>query len=245
MKAKEQLVRMVNISKRFGRVQALKNVDFDVGYNEIVGLVGDNGAGKSTLINILSGMFPPSEGEIYFEGKKVCFSSPKEARLAGIETVYQQAALVDLMNISRNFFLGMEPVKRFGILDRKKMNEDCSKVLKEIGIRIRTPDEVVSVLSGGERQSITIGRALYFKAKLLLLDEPTAALSVKESKHVLERVKDLKKRGVSVVLIAHNIYHVYEVADKFVVLNHGIKTDTFYKKNVTPKRIMDAIVKSI
>jgi simple sugar transport system ATP-binding protein len=232
---------MVNISKRFGRVQALKNVDFEVGKNEIVGLMGDNGAGKSTLIKILSGVCLPSDGEIYLEGKRIHFRSPADSRSAGIETVYQDMALVDLMSISRNFFLGREPHKSFELLDKKRMNEECYKCIKEIGIRVRSPDEPISILSGGERQSVSIGRALYFKAKLLILDEPTAALSIREYTYLLNRIKSLKKLGVSVIHIAHNVYHVYEVADRFVILDKGVKIGSFSKEKVTPEYLIDVI----
>jgi len=234
------IIKMENISKRFGRVEALRNVNFDVGQNEVVGLVGDNGAGKSTLIKILSGVYPPTEGKIYLEGKEVNFTSPADARAAGIETVYQDMALVDLMSISRNFFLGMEP-SRFGFLDKKMMGRECSKAVKKIGVGIRSPGEPVSVLSGGERQSVSIARTLYFKAKLVIMDEPTAALSIRESAHVLERIKDLREAGASVIIIAHNVYHVYAVADKFEVLEKGVKLGTFPREEVTPEYIEEVV----
>jgi simple sugar transport system ATP-binding protein len=198
MKKDDFLVKMVGISKRFGTVQALKNVDFTVKNQEVVGLVGDNGAGKSTLIKILTGVCPPDNGEIYFEGKKECIDSPKNARDMGIETVYQHLALIDLMSIARNFFLGREPVRKFAkvvdFLDRKKIDKVAKEALKDIGITIRSVDEEVSLLSGGERQAIAMGRAIYFGAKLLVLDEPTAALSIKESRKVLDYVTNARER---------------------------------------------------
>lgn len=244
MNGSEPLVNMVNISKKFGEVQALTGVSFTVYRDEVVGLVGDNGAGKSTLIKVLTGLYPPDEGEIYFEGKRVHFSSPREARDAGIETVYQGLGLVDLMSISRNFFLGRELTREVGFLrflDLKRIGEECGKLLKEIGIRERAPDTVTAVLSGGERQSINIGRAMYFKAKLVILDEPTTALSVKETEMVLEFIERLKKSQVPVIFITHNIYHVYQVADKFTVLERGMKVGDFLKKDVRPEDIMEVI----
>jgi len=240
----EPLVQMVNISKSFGTVQALKNVDFDVGRQEVMGLVGDNGAGKSTLIKILTGVFPPDTGEIYFEGKKVEIRSPKEARDLGIETVYQDLALIPLMSISRNFFLGREPVIRVGpfrFMDKRKMDVTVRQVLSEIGINVRSPEEPVAILSGGERQSVAIGRALHFGAKLLILDEPTSALSVRETHKVLDFILEAKDRGLSIIFITHNIYHVYSVADRFTILEHGRKVATLNKAEVSAEDIIEII----
>jgi len=245
MKKDDFLIKMKGISKRFGTVQSLKDVDFTVGHQEVVGLVGDNGAGKSTLIKILTGVHVPDKGEFYFEGKKECIDSPKKARDMGIETVYQHLALIDLMSIARNFFLGREPVKKFAkvidFLDSKKIDKVAKEALKEIGINIRSVDEEVSLLSGGERQAIAIGRAIYFGAKLLVLDEPTAALSIKESQKVLDYVTDARKRGLSVVFITHNIYHVYSIADRFTILEHGEKVGDFNKDEVSAEDIIKIV----
>ncbi|HEY8542488.1 MAG TPA: ATP-binding cassette domain-containing protein, partial [Pseudothermotoga sp.] len=195
------LVEMKNIKKSFGRVQALKGVDFHVSRNEIVGLLGDNGAGKSTLIKILVGYYQPDEGEIYFEGNKVNFKSPWQSRYLGIETVYQDLALVNLMPLWRNFFLGREMVKRIGPfswIERRKMRKIVVDAMNDVGISVRNPDETVAFMSGGERQAIAIARAIHFGAKLLILDEPTAALSVGETRKVLEHIEEAKKRGISV-----------------------------------------------
>jgi len=186
------LAKMVNIEKYFGAAQALKKVSIEIQPGEILGLLGDNGAGKSTLIKILAGVFPPNKGEIFFEDERVKFSSPRDARTMGIETVHQALSLVDIMSISRNFFLGREPTKKIGpihLLDRKKMNEECRKAVTKLGVRVRSPNEFVSILSGGERQAISIGRAMHFKVKLLILDEPLAALSVRETREVLRQVE--------------------------------------------------------
>lgn len=239
------LLEMRGIVKRFGRVEALKGVDFHVGRAEVVGLVGDNGAGKSTLVKIIAGVYQPDAGEIYWEGQPRIFRDPYEARQAGIEIVYQHLALIDLLSIERNIFLGREPVKRVGplrILDKRRMSEEAWRILQDIGLRrIRSPAERVAKLSGGERQSVAIGRAMHFKAKLLILDEPTAALSVRETRRVLDHVLDVKKQGVSVIIISHNIYHVYEVSDRIVVLDHGRKIADVPKEKVAPEEVIEII----
>lgn len=241
----EELVQMVNIKKKFGRVEALKGVNFLVGKSEIVGLVGDNGAGKSTLIKILTGVFPADMGEIYFEGKLVRFGSPAEARRAGIETVYQGFGVVELMNVYRNFFLGRETVRKIGflrILDHQKMIEECERVIRDIGVRVRSAREPTGILSGGERQAINIGRAMYFNAKLIILDEPTTALSVKETEHILKFIEKVRNEtGASIIFITHNIHHVARVADRFVILDRGRKIGDFRKEEVSPEQIIDVI----
>ena len=242
--ASEPLLKVVNVWKRFGTVTALKGVSFEVGRGEVVGLLGDNGAGKSTMAKIIAGVFPPDEGEIWFDGRKVRWSSPKEAREAGIEIVYQDLALIDLLSIARNFFLAREPVKKIGplmLLDLKKMKTESLKKAREIGVRISDPDVRVAALSGGERQAIAIARAVYFKAKLVILDEPTASLSVRETHKVLELVKELKNKGISIIFITHNVYHVYEVADKFVILDKGVKIAEYTKDEVSAEDIIETI----
>ena len=242
------LIEMKDIVKNFGRVYALKGVDFSIGHNEVVGLLGDNGAGKSTLIKTLVGLHQPDKGEMYLEGKRVNFKSPKDARNAGIETVYQDLALIGLMSIARNFFLGREPVINIGplsLLKKGEMDKIAKEVLRDIGVKVRSVDEAVSFLSGGERQAIAIGRAIYFGAKLLILDEPTAALSVKETRKVLDLILEAKAKGLSVIFITHNIYHVYEVADKLTLLEHGKKVGDFNKKEVTPEEIIDIIAREV
>lgn len=236
-----KLLRMTNISKYFGRIQALSKVNFEVDYKEIVGLLGDNGAGKSTLVKIITGVHQPDEGEIYFEGKKVRIRSPRDAQRLGIEAVYQEATLVNVMNIARNFFLGREPTKWGFFLDKRKMNKESVETLARIGVNICSPRREVSLLSGGERQSICIGRALYFQAKLVIFDEPTAALSVKETEYVLQYIRSLKERGISVVVITHNIYHIYDIADRFVILDRGRKIGEFSRVEITPQEIINVI----
>jgi len=237
---KEPLLRMVNVCKRFGKVQALKNVDFDVGYNECVGLLGDNGAGKSTLVKCLMGVYPMDEGEIYFMEKRVHFRSAEEARKAGIEVVYQDANLIEMHNVWRNFFLGKEETRKpFNLLDVRFMREKTMEQIKDLGIRFRSPDEPVAILSGGERQSISIGRASYFKASLLVLDEPTTALSVKEREKVLNRIEEFKRKGLSFIFITHNVFEVFPVADKFEILDRGVKVASLSKtEDLEPEMIV-------
>ncbi|MBE0511526.1 sugar ABC transporter ATP-binding protein [Candidatus Bathyarchaeota archaeon] len=246
MRKKKLLVEMRKISKSFDGFWALRSVDFKVGYGEVVALVGDNGAGKSTLIKILTGVYLPDEGEIYIEGKKVKFSSPAEARSMGIETVHQRLGLVAPMSVTENFFLGKEITKRVGplrILDKKKMNEIAKNVLNDIGIRIASPEKrVVSTLSGGEQQAVSIGRCIYFGVKLAVLDEPTASLSLAETQKVLESIRGMKKRGLSVIFISHNLSHVWPVADRLVVLEHGIKVGDFGKNDTSSEEISKLIM---
>lgn len=245
MEKREPLVRMVKIRKNFGKVQALKEVDFEVGYRRIVGLVGDNGAGKSTLIKILTGVFPPDDGEIYFEGKRIFLKSPREARDLGIETVHQHLALIDLMSVTRNVFLGREVVQKFlgmvPVLDMRRMKKIAEESLIDLGIKMRSVDEKISNLSGGQRQAVAIGRAVYFGAKLLILDEPTAALSIRECHKVLDYILEAKGKGLSVIFITHNIYHVYSVADRFTILDHGVKLGDFNREEVTAEDVIEMV----
>jgi simple sugar transport system ATP-binding protein len=241
---KMSLLRIRGLTKTFGKVIALKDVELDIDYNEVVGLLGDNGAGKSTLVKILMGVYTPDRGEIHFMGRKARFRSPDEARTAGIEIVYQGSNLIETMNVWRNFFVGKEQTKRYGFLkflDVSSMKKKTLANLEKVGIPMRTADENVSILSGGQRQSVAISRALYFEAKLLILDEPTTALSVRETTKVLNFVKALKKMSISVIFITHNIYHVFDVADRFEILDHGIKICSLSKKDSSPQKITEII----
>lgn len=239
----EPIVRMLNIKKRFGHVEALRDVDCQLYTGEVLGLVGDNGAGKSTLMKILAGVFPPNEGEIYYDGEKVRWSDPRQARGAGIEIVYQDLGLIPIMNVARNFFLGKELTKRtFQLLDFEKMCSESLKGVKELGIILEDAEELVGNLSGGQQKALAIARSLYFGVKVLILDEPTAALGVKEQNIVLDVVKDLKQRGIAVVFISHNIHHAYAVADRFIVLATGRKLLDVEKKDITPDELTRAII---
>jgi simple sugar transport system ATP-binding protein len=238
------VVTMEGITKRFGTITALDNVDFTVNKHEVVGLLGDNGAGKSTLIKVLTGVHPPSSGQIYFEGKPVAIRSPHDARALGIETCYQDLALVPLMSITRNFYLGRELMTGIGPvrwLDVREMDRQAREALKDIGIHIRSPNEKVGRLSGGERQSIAIGRARFFGAKLLILDEPTSALSVGETRKVINYTLNAKERGLSVIFITHNVGHVYQVADRFVIIRRGMMVGSYSRDEVDEKDIADLI----
>ncbi len=239
------LVRMENITRRFGTITALEDVAFEVGYQEIVGLLGDNGAGKSTLIKVLTGVHPATNGQIYFEGQPVHMTSPQDARELGIETVYQDLALVPLISISRNFFLGREPIEQIGpveVLDKTTMDHRTAEALDHIGIQIRGAAEPVGTLSGGERQSIAIGRAVHFGTKLLILDEPTSALSIGETRKVISYTLEAKRRGLSVIFITHNIHHVFEVADRFTIISHGHKVGDFRSDEVTQDEVAGMIM---
>ncbi len=235
------IVEMRKIVKRFGRVTALDGVDFTVRRQEVMGLLGDNGAGKSTLIKILTGVHQQTKGDIFFNGKKVRIKSPADARTLGIETVYQDLALVNLMSITRNFFLGREIINKLGWLDISNMAKKTRESLKDIGIKIRSPHEKVTKLSGGERQSISVGRAVHFGSKLLILDEPTTALSVGEAKKVLQYVLNAKDAGLSVIIISHNISQVCQVIDRCTIIRHGKSVGTYKISEVDENDISDII----
>jgi simple sugar transport system ATP-binding protein len=221
----EELIRMSRISKFYGRVRALKDVNFVVHSREIVGLLGDNGAGKSTLIKILSGAVPASSGEICLRGRRIEMQSTRDAIAAGIETIYQDSALVAQLSIARNIFLGREPIKGpplLNRLDQELMNRVARELLKQVGITKDIPPTTpISALSGGERQAVAIARALYFDSELIVLDEPTNNLGVAETRGVLRFVRNARDSGHSCIFIAHNIHHVFQVVDRIVVLRHG------------------------
>ncbi len=228
------LVKMVGITKRFGSVTALNKVDFEVFPREIVALVGDNGAGKSTLIRILCGIHSPTEGEIFIEGKRMNISSPKIAGALGIEAVHQGFGLIDTTTVTRNIFVGRELTKLLpflGFLDMKTMKQKTNEIIRSVGTRSSiTPDSEVAVLSGGERQTIKIGRAIFFGGKLIILDEPTEGLSVRERYNVLEAIKGLKIKGISAIFISHDIHVVYDICDRIVILDGGTKVGDFLKE---------------
>lgn len=237
------LVKMVNIHKWFGKVHALKGVDLEVKHSEIVGLVGDNGAGKSTLIKVLSGVHLANEGEIFFEGRRANITSPGDARKLGIETVYQEQALAPNMSISRNIFMGREPTRILGFMDKKAMDKGSMEALRSIRLDVASPDLLITVLSGGQRQGVAIARVLHFEAKLVIMDEPTIALSIKEAHQVLEFIKQLREEGISVIFITHNLYHVFPVAERFVILGSGEKIADVEKKNTSIDQLTELIVR--
>jgi simple sugar transport system ATP-binding protein len=241
----DELVRMEHINKFFGRVQALNDVTLSVRRNEIVGLLGDNGAGKSTLIKILSGALRADSGDIYMHGNKVDIRNTTDAIAQGIETIYQDSALVTQLSIARNLFLGREPVKGPRFLDRldqEAMNEVARDLLKRVGITKEIPPTTpISALSGGERQAVAIARAMHFDSDLIMLDEPTNNLGVEETKRVLNFVRSARDSGHSCILIAHNIYHVFQVVDRIIVLRRGKKV----ADDIDPKQTTIESVESI
>ena len=214
-----------NVSKRFGGVLALDGFDFHLGAGEVVGLLGDNGAGKSTLIKMMSGIVQPDTGAVFVDGAEVAVRSRRDSQKIGIETIYQDTALVDSMSIVRNIFMGREFVGRRGFLDHRRMRGVAIDVLRTtVHISgIDNPDQEVGALSGGQKQAVAIARAVYFKRRILLLDEPTSALSVRETESLLAYIKRLRDEGVSSVLVTHNLYHAYQACDRFVVMSHGRK----------------------
>ena len=241
------LVEVDNIAKSFGRIQALNRVSFSLPKAEVLGLLGDNGAGKSTMIKILTGLFAPDRGEIRWEGKPVRFGSPRDAYDIGVATVYQDLAIVDLMSIYRNVFLGREKAVTKGIgpfrfLDRKKAHADARQAIADMGINIRDPEEAIARMSGGERQSIAIARAAFFNPKLLILDEPTSALSLRQTDRVLKSIEEARNKGISIVFITHNVHHVFPVADRYVVLWHGESIAEFNRGDHTKEEISELIV---
>jgi simple sugar transport system ATP-binding protein len=218
------LLEVRGIGKYFGNVVALKDVSVSVGANEVTCVLGDNGAGKSTFIKILSGVHRHDEGQMLVDGEETHFNSPREAKERGIATVFQDLATVPLMSVWRNFFLGSEPTKGTGPfrrVDVRLAQETMVGEMQKMGIDVRDPDQPVGTLSGGERQAVAIARAVYFGAKVLILDEPTSALGVKQSGVVLRYVAQARQRGLGVIFITHNPHHAYPVGDRFVVLNRG------------------------
>jgi simple sugar transport system ATP-binding protein len=218
------LLEVRGVSKYFGNVIALNDVSAAVGEGEVTCVLGDNGAGKSTFIKILSGVHQQDGGQLLMEGEETRFSSPRDARDRGIATVFQDLATVPLMSIWRNFFLGSEPTRSVGpikMIDVKKAQRVIREEMSKMGIDVRDPEQPVGTLSGGERQAVAISRAVYFGAKVLILDEPTSALGVKQSSIVLRYIAQARERGVGVIFITHNPHHAFPVGDRFVVLNRG------------------------
>ena len=236
------LIEARDLTKYFGSVVALHDVSLSVRAGEVLCLLGDNGAGKSTLIKILSGVHPPDSGEILVDGEQVVLGSPRDALQRGIATVYQDLAMIPLMSISRNFFLGAEPVSGFGpmkTLDIREADRVTRVALKQMGIDLRDTSQPVGTLSGGERQSVAIARAIHFGAKVVILDEPTSALGVKEAAVVLRFIAQAREQGIGVILITHNINHAFPIGDRFTILDRGTCTGTFAKADLTPTQLLE------
>jgi simple sugar transport system ATP-binding protein len=236
------LIEVRNLSKHFAHIVALSGVSISLDQGEVHCLLGDNGAGKSTLIRILSGYFKPTGGEVLFEGEPVEFNSPGDALDRGIAAVYQDLGLVPLMSVMRNFFMGREPVRDFGlfkILKKTNARAIARQEMMKIGIDLRDPDEPVGTMSGGERQSLAIARAVYFGAKVLILDEPTSALGVRQTAIVLKYVAQLRDQGIGIIFITHNVRHAYAIGDRFTVLNRGRAVGTFAHDEKTRGELED------
>jgi len=241
MNAGPHLLEADSMSKYYGNVVALNDVSVHVNAGEVTCILGDNGAGKSSFIKILSGSHQPDAGRLLVDGEEVLFHSPRDSRAMGIATVYQDLAMVPLMSIWRNFFLGAEPRKRIGplqLFDSATAKQIVRKELNEMGIDIRDPDQPVGTLSGGERQSVAIARAVYFGARVLILDEPTSALGVKQAGVVLKYILQARERGVAVIFITHNPHHAYPVGDRFVILNRGQSLGAFEKTEVDRQELV-------
>jgi D-xylose transport system ATP-binding protein len=234
------ILELAGITKRFGAVQALSGVSLEVSPGEVVALVGDNGAGKSTLVKTIAGIFPPDEGEIRFAGRAVALRGPKDASKLGIATVYQDLALCDNLDVVANLFLGREQVSSLA-LDEEAMERRALEVLKTLHVnlpRVRAP---VAALSGGQRQSVAVARAVMGEAKLVLLDEPTAALGVAQTKQVLELIARLRQQGLGVVVISHNLDDVFEVSDRILVLRLGRLAGAFRTPETTREQVVARI----
>lgn len=236
------ILEMRDIEKHFGNIIALAGVSFDVRPGECHCLLGDNGAGKSTFIKTMSGVHKPTKGTITIGGAPMNFASPREAMEAGIATVFQDLAMIPLMSVSRNFFMGREPTKGAGPLKRldvEKMNDVTMSHMRAMGINLRAPDQAVGTLSGGERQTVAIARAVYFGARVLILDEPTSALGVRQTSNVLATIDRVRKQGVGVVFISHNVRHAMAVGDRFTVLNRGKTLGTARRGEISAEELQD------
>jgi D-xylose transport system ATP-binding protein len=238
----QPLLKLSGVSKRFGAVQALQNVDFEAKPGEVMALVGDNGAGKSTLIKGIAGIYPFNEGEVYFDGKLVHIHNPHDCAALGIEIVYQDLALADNLDVVANMFLGRERTGFFWKLDEASMEKSCVETLASLSVStlrsVRTP---VASLSGGQRQAIAVAKAVMWNSRLVILDEPTAALGVAQTRQVLDLVRRLADKGLSVILISHNMFDVFEVADRITVLRLGQLVGVYNRKEVDQRDIVYAI----
>lgn len=242
----EYLLELKNLTKRFGGLVAVNNVSMEIKEGEVVGLLGDNGAGKSTLIKMVSGVYRPDEGQIFFKGKEVKIDSTRKALSIGIETLYQDLSLAENLNAYSNIFLGREKLKKIlkfiNILDHDYMLKESKKVLDRLEIEIPSLRNRIKVLSGGQRQAVAISRSIYWDAKLLIMDEPTAALGVAEQKKVLELVLKLKSQGIGIIIISHQLYDVFSVADRLVIMRRGEKVGERNTEETTPDEIVSLIV---
>jgi len=235
-----------NITKRFGGLVAVNNVSVGLNAGEAIGIVGDNGAGKSTLIKVISGVHRPDEGQLFFMGEDAKIDTPMDALKLGIETIYQDLALADNMNVYSNIFLGREKLKKFlgvlNVLDHESMHVESRKVLKSLEIEIPSLRNIIRVLSGGQRQAVAISRSIYWDARVLIMDEPTAGLAVAEQSKVLKLVNRLKEQGIGVIIITHQLHDVFAVSDRLVVMRRGEKVGERITKQTNPDEIVSLII---
>ena len=242
----QSMIRCEKMNKWYGGIHALKDVSVDIKKGESVGLVGDNGAGKSTFIKILSGVHKQDSGNFYFDGKLTHIKNAKDSMRLGIETIYQDSALAQTLSIARNLFVGREPtnynIGSFGLMDRSKMATESLDAIKRVELDLRSADDLVETLSGGERQGVVIARALYFRTKVLIMDEPTNHLSVKETAKVLNWIEKLKSEGTTCVFITHNLHHVYPVSDRLIVFARGEKIADVQKKDTSINDLTNMII---
>ena len=240
------MIRCEKLNKWYGGIHALIDVSVDIKKGESVGLVGDNGAGKSTFIKILSGVHKQDSGSFYFDGKLTHIKNAKDSMRLGIETIYQDSALAPTLSIARNLFVGREPtnynIGSFGLMDRSKMATEALEAIKRVELDLRSAEDLVETLSGGERQGVVIARALYFRTKVLIMDEPTNHLSVKETAKVLNWIEKLKSEGTTCVFITHNLHHVYPVSDRLIVFARGEKIADVQKKDTSINDLTNMII---
>lgn len=243
---KKPILELHGVSKRFGAVQALQDIDFEVYLGEVVGLVGDNGAGKSTLVKVMSGVHPPDTGKVFFDGREVTINSPRDSTNLGIETVYQDLALCDNLNVVANLYVGRELKKPVlpGLLHRLEeiaMEKNTIRLLSELHIPIPSVRNLIASMSGGQRQSVAVTRAIMWDCKVALLDEPTAALGVEQTRQVKNLILKLKERSLGVVVISHNLAEILDITDRIIVLRLGRRVATFDTKTIRPEQVVAAI----
>ncbi|NJN97290.1 MAG: sugar ABC transporter ATP-binding protein [Anaerolineales bacterium] len=240
--SEKPLLQLKGVSKSFGAVQALAKVDFEVRLGEVVALVGDNGAGKSTLIKGIAGIYPFDEGEFYFEGRRTLIRTPRDSVALGIEVVYQDLALADNLDVVANMFLGRERIQNLWRLNENSMEQTCAEILTSLSVTtVHSVRQAVAELSGGQRQAVAVARAVLWNSKLVILDEPTAALGLVQTLQVLELVKTLARKGLAVILISHNLHEVFEVADRITVLRLGQKVNEFCVAQTNQQEVVQAI----
>jgi D-xylose transport system ATP-binding protein len=248
--SKNPILELRGINKRFGAVQALNQVDFEVYLGEVVGLVGDNGAGKSTLVKTISGTYRPDSGEYIFDGQKVTVNNPRDAVDLGIETVYQDLALCDNLDVVANLFLGREQVNPLltgfiNSINELKMEQEAKRVIQDLHVRIPSVRSRIATLSGGQRQSVAVSRAVMWNSKVVLLDEPTAALGVEQTRQVKELILRLREQGLGVVVISHNLADIFDVSDRIIVLRLGRRVATFDTHSSNPEKVVAAITGAV